>query len=140
MCVCMCEQVCVPTCVCVCWRWDGGSDSMKNMHEAKGTQGTQGRTKTVIPPRKSGVDELGSSFRNQRLPGCCFPPIRAKRGGAFTQKERRKDVTLLVTSYQHDMTGSFLLAHFWAVHTQSSIKAAAATEGNHSLTQDQELP
>lgn len=114
---------------------------MKNMHEAKGTQGTQGRTKTVIPPRKSGMNELGSPFfRNQRLSGCCFPPIRAKRGDALPQKERKKDVTLLVTSYQHDMTGSFSLAHFWAVHTQCSIKAAAATEGNHSLTQDQELP
>lgn len=113
---------------------------MKNMHEAKGTQGTQGRTKTAIPPQKSGVDELGTPFKNQRLLGCCFPPTRAKCGGTFTQKERKKDVMLLVTSYQHDMTGSFSFAHFWAVHTQCSIKAAAATEGNHLLIQDQELP
>lgn len=68
---------------------------MKNMHEAKGTQGTQGRTETAIPLRKSGVDELGTFFRNQRLSGCCFPLIRAKHGGAFTQQERKKDVTLL---------------------------------------------
>ena len=106
---------------------------MKNMHEAKGTQGTQGRTETAIPLRKSGVDELGTPFRNQRLSCCCFPPIRAKHGGAFTQQERKKDVTLPVTSYQHDMTGSFSFAHFWAVHTQCSLKAAAATK-------DQERP
>lgn len=52
------------------------------------------------------------------------------------RKKRGKDVMLLVTAVNMAcISGSFWFAHFWGVHTQHSVRAAAATEGNSSLAQ-----